>query len=150
MNYIYEKVTVSPTSMLSAFPYLPPKPLGQPGDRLRVKFLGFDHIGTLAHDGRIYAASRKSGKVSIVTPEQFSGGREILNDGQIGSCSKVFANYKAVLGEPYDLLSANCEHYDNWARGLGWKSEQADRAKELALLGLACCVAYKSIQSVKR
>ncbi len=141
-NYTYEPVIVSPTSMFGALPYLPTKARFRPGDRLRVKRDGYDHIGTYGYDGLVYAASRKFRGVSKVTLEQFSGGREILNDEQVGPllCRQIIANYEALLGRPYNLLSANCEHYDNWARGLGWKSEQVDLAKDVALLtALASC-----------
>ena len=106
----------------------------QPGDKLRAKHDLYDHIGTMGYNGLIYAGSRKFGRVSLVTLEQFRGGKALFNEGHVGPLSvhQIIARYQALLDRKYDLIFSNCEHTDNWARGLGWQSEQVDKV----LLGI--------------
>lgn len=107
-----------------------PNFFAQPGDKLRVKHDLYDHVGTMGYDGLIFAGSRKSGKVTAVAPEVFSAGKQILNEGHIGhkTAFEVIATYQALMNKSYCVVSSNCEHTDNYARGLGWKSEQVENA----------------------
>lgn len=110
----------------------------RPGDKLRAQHELYDHVGTAGYDGFIYAASFKFGKVTKTSLEHFSGGKAVINEGHIGplSVGEVISRYEAVLNNPYDLLFSNCEHTDNWARGLGWSSEQVGNAVVGSLAGI--------------
>ena len=107
------------------------------GDKLRARHELYDHVGTVGYDGLIYAASFKFGKVTKTSFEQFSGGKTVTNEGHVGplSVEEVINRYESILNNPYGLINSNCEHTDNWARGLGWKSEQVKN------VALAACVA---------
>lgn len=102
----------------------------EPGDKLRVKHDLYDHVGTMGYNGLIYAGSRKSGKVTAVTPDVFSAGKMIINEGFVGNrtTAEVIQTYEALMEKEYCVISSNCEHTDNYARGLGWRSEQVQNA----------------------
>jgi len=124
---------------LLGFPqlYVPGEVSARPGDKLRVKHDLYDHVGTLGYDGLIYAASFKFRRVTKATFVQFSGGKQILNEGHVGPLpvSEVINRYEAMIDNPYDLLFSNCEHTDNWARGFGWNSEQVNNVIVGAAIG---------------
>jgi len=100
--------------------------VGRPGDRLRVKHFWGDHVGTLNWDGRVWAASRKFWGVRLVTLEEFKGGAEIQNEGNLGNCSRadILNHYTNLESDGYCVFTKNCEHIDNHVRGLGYKSPQ--------------------------
>ena len=121
--------------------------IAHPGDKLRARHDFYDHVGTLGYDGLIYAGSSKFGRVTKTTFEQFSGGKEVINEGQVGplSVDEVITRYEAVLNKPYDLAFSNCEHTDNWARGLGWYSEQVSNVVAAALVGALAGLAIVAV-----
>ena len=107
--------------------YLPPH--YRPGDRVRVRLGLYDHVGTVADDGQIWAASRRFGTLCKVSPRAFSGGRPILNDGPgRRDPSLAVRDLERRAGERYSLLFNNCEHVTNRAHGLGNRSPQMDSA----------------------
>lgn len=97
----------------------------RPGDRVRVRIGIYDHVGTVAEDGWIWANSFRQGGVRKVSPRAFAGGRPILNDGPGPRHARAaLAEFEAREGEPYDLLRNNCEHVQNGVHGLGHYSPQ--------------------------
>jgi len=145
--------TLSPPSLCQ--PYAHPFYVGevqshfiaQPGDKLRVVREFYDHVGTMGYDGLIYAGSAKYGRVCKVTPEQFSDGFPIVNQGRVGprSTEEIIDIYEMLLDNPYGLVFSNCEHTDNYARGLGWKSEQVDDILFYAGVGVAAALIIVAI-----
>lgn len=115
-----------------------------PADRVRTNCYGlFDHVGSADGNGMIYAKSRKYGCLCLVTPFQFSSGRPIENEGQVGIYPPwyVLQVLHSKLGEPYDLLNGNCEHANNEAHGLGHVSPQIDDLLLGLCIGAAIVVA---------
>ena len=104
--------------------------LGRPADRLRVKHWWGDHVGSLNWDGRVWAASRAYRGIRLVNLNAFTGGGSLINEGHIGinSRSRVLESYAALESEGYCVLTKNCEHIDNFVRGLGYRSPQIDIA----------------------
>jgi len=97
----------------------------RPGDRVRVRCGLYDHVGTVAEDGHIWANSFKQGGMKKVSPEQFSGGRRILNEGPGPRHPRAtLAELERRAGERYCLVTNNCEHVTNSAHGLGHRSPQ--------------------------
>jgi len=103
-----------------------PSKFAASADRLRTDCGFYDHVGTADGNGMIYAKSRKYGCLRLVTPYQFSEGRPIHNEGQVGIYPSwyVLKRLHSKLGEPYDFLNGNCEHANNEAHGLGRVSPQ--------------------------
>ena len=116
------------------------------GDRVRTDRGLYSHVGTVDFDGRIWANSAKFGGVTKVTPWEFSEGREIHNDGQVGIYhpSQVMDRFRRIAGTPYDLVRFNCEHANNWAHGLMPKSSQIEGA---IMLGLACLIVAGAVKT---
>ena len=104
--------------------------IGRAGDRLRAKHLWGDHIGTLNWDGRVWAASKKFNGIRLVCLRDFLGGAPLENEGHIGHLSRqqVLASYAALESEGYCVWTKNCEHIDNYVRGLGYTSPQIKTA----------------------
>ena len=120
----------------------------QPGDRVFTDCGAYRHVGTVSERRWIYANSRKYGQLCEVPPFEFSNGRSIKNEGFIGLRTRleVLQHLKARLGTPYRLLDSNCEHSNNEAHGLGWRSPQIENIGGLLLgLGIAyfCIVATR-------
>ena len=120
------------------------KRIGIAGDKLAAHHLWGDHVGTLNYDGRVWACSNKFNGVRLVTLEEFAGGKKVSNLGFVGTHSReqVLANYEALAGNGYNLISKNCEHIDNFVRGLGYYSRQLQVAG-IALAGLFLVAAAK-------
>ena len=109
-----------------------------PGDRVRADCGLFDHVGTVSRSGNVLAASAQFGGVREVAPHEFSGGRPIRNEGTVGlrTRGQVLQHIEQRLGEPYCLLTANCEHVNNEAHGMGRKSPQVAGIVVLMLAGV--------------
>lgn len=118
--------------------------IGKAGDKLAAHHLWGDHVGTLNYDGRVWACSNKFDGVRLVTLQDFSDGKKVSNLGFVGNRSReqVLANYEALAGKGYDVLSKNCEHIDNFVRGLGYYSRQIQVAG-IVLAGLFLVAAAK-------
>ena len=86
--------------------------IGKAGDKLAAHHPLYDHVGALNYDGRVWACSNKFNGVRLVTLEEFAGGMKVSNLGFVGKHSReqVLANYEALAGNGYNLLSKNCEH----------------------------------------
>jgi len=104
--------------------------LGRAGDRLAAHHIWGDHLGTLNYDGRVWACSYRFKGIRLVSFEDFSGGKAVTNLGHVGNLSRkeVLDNYSKLAGKNYDILVRNCEHIDNYVRGLGYTSPQIARA----------------------
>ena len=104
--------------------------VGRAGDRLRAKHFWGDHVGTLNWDGRVWAASRKFRGIRLVTLEEFRGGADLINEGNLGQYSRadILIHYANLESDGYCLFTKNCEHIDNHIRGLGYKSPQMGKA----------------------
>ena len=97
----------------------------RPGDRVRVRHALFDHVGTVAEGGWIWANSARFGGVRKVSPADFSAGKPILNDGPGPRHPRAaLREIEAREGEPYHVLFNNCEHLNTSAHGLGRSSPQ--------------------------
>ena len=108
----------------------------RPGDRVRVRCGLYDHVGTVAEDGYIWANSFRQGGVRKVSPAEFSRGRPILNDGPGPRHPRaVLREFEARSGEGYHPVFNNCEHVNNSAHGMGHSSPQVRGAiKSAAIL----------------
>ena len=107
----------------------------RPGDRVRVRCGLYDHVGTVADDGWIWANSFKQGGMTKVSPQDFSGGRPIVNDGPGPRHPRAaLAELEARAGERYCLVTNNCEHVTNSAHGLGHHSPQVRGALKSAAI----------------
>ena len=106
------------------------KLIGRAGDRLAAHHPWGDHIGTLNYDGRVWSCSSRSQGVRLVTLQEFSGGKQVSNVGYVGNLQRqdVLNNYVTLQGNGYSVFFKNCEHIDNYVRGLGYVSPQLKRA----------------------
>jgi len=102
------------------------RPVGRAGDRLRARHFWGDHVGTLNYDGRVWAASNRFKGIRLVSLADFCGGKSIINEGCVGNKNRteILNSYAALESDGYCVLSKNCEHIDNFVRGVGYKSPQ--------------------------
>jgi len=114
--------------------------IGRPGDRLRADHWWGQHVGTLNWDGRVWAASKKFNGIRLVNFDAFSDGKPVTNEGNVGTNSRteVLENYAALESDGYCVFTKNCEHIDNFVRGLRYKSPQV--ATALFVAATACLV----------
>lgn len=84
----------------------------------------------------IYNASKRSGAVKLDPWDVFTlgtGSADILDIQGTLSESEILRRAHSRLDEPWDLWSANCEHYVRWCHGLDVKSPQLRFGVGLAL-----------------
>lgn len=120
--------------------------IGIAGDRLEAHHIWGRHVGTLNWDGRVWACSKKYNGVRLVSFEAFSGGKAVTNLGNIGRVSRedILAHYALLDSDGYGELDKNCEHIDNYVRGLGYKSPQIENALLVGFGSLLLAAALRS------
>jgi hypothetical protein len=98
------------------------------------------HYGIVAESilGTQTVVHNTKGKgVQHTTLNEFSDGQPIevkLTPRSYGDGNTVLRRAKSQIGKPYDLFSANCEHFVNWA------SEGTPRSEQLAFVVVASLV----------
>ncbi len=88
----------------------------QVGDVVSVEHPNFTHWGIRIGPNRIIAASKRFKVICEVTDEVFSGGG-LLNRHPLQGMIDRTAITKAArsrLGERYDMVFSNCEHFVSW------------------------------------
>jgi hypothetical protein len=90
-----------------------------------IKAGGYSHLGIYAGDGIVIDCSPEIG-VAQRTLRDFAGGQEIRNHGYWGNYSSdiIIRNAFALIGKPYRLFAANCEHFVREVCGLPIRSNQ--------------------------
>jgi len=118
----------------------------RPGDWVFTNCTGFTHVGTVSENHLIYSNSRKFGGVLEVNANEFSEGRLIYNLGQKGVLPtwEVLRRAKSRLGERYDLLEFNCEHYNNYSHGLPVESRQIKQAIGAGLIAIGAAALLRA------
>ena len=98
------------------------------------------HYGIVAEpvSGTQTVVHNTKGKgVQHTTLEEFSGGQiiEIVRAPQsFRDVNIILRRAKSQIGKPYDLFSANCEHFVNWV------IEETPRSEQLAFVVVASLV----------
>lgn len=112
----------------------------QAGDIIRVRVHGvIFHEGIITEHGRVISNSRRRGGVFEESLRVFSGGKKIQNLGALAGFDPQVAVNRArsQIGQPYDLVAYNCQHFVRWCYGLKPKSHQKRVAfGAAALLGV--------------
>jgi len=104
------------------------------GDIVQVTVYGvIAHEGIVTEHGRVISNSRRRGGVYEESLRDFSGGRKIINKGPLKRALPLTALSRARsrLGQSYDVVNDNCQHFVRWCYGLRPYSPQ----KRLALAG---------------
>ncbi|HTQ12949.1 MAG TPA: lecithin retinol acyltransferase family protein [Rhizomicrobium sp.] len=90
-----------------------------PGTVIYVWFLGvFRHKGIVSDrfwNGKpmVLANSWTSSGVAEISWDAFAGGREVFSEGYPSALPpwEVLYNAKSMIGEQYDIIFSNCEHF---------------------------------------
>ena len=92
---------------------------------------GYWHYGVSDGAGGVIHPSKKHDCKVVHTPlEKFSGGHKVLKSPDITSddLTVAYKNAEARIGESYDLLNCNCEHFVREVHGLPSKTPQLQDA----------------------
>lgn len=103
---------------------------------------GIRHVGLIsgAWRGRmpmVFASSPSTGGFDEIGWPQFSSGQLVRIDGYPGNLdpSEVIERATELIGLPYHLFSANCEHVVAYCHGLEPRSQQLEGALALCAIG---------------
>ncbi len=123
-----------------------------PGAVIFVWFLGvFRHKGVVSNrwwNGKpmVIANSWTSNGVAEIPWDEFASGAEVFNDGYPSNLSSmaVLFNARNLIGERYDAVLSNCEHFVCKCHGLPPRSPQLAIAVIVAVLATTLVVASQS------
>ena len=90
---------------------------------------GYYHYGIADGNGGVIHASKIRGVVHDKSLEKFEkrGSAQIDNSITSNDLHAAYQNAWSAIGEPYDFLSHNCEHFVRWAHGLPKECRQLQR-----------------------
>jgi len=108
------------------------------GDIVQVTVYGvIRHEGIITEHGRVISNSRRRGGVFEESLKTFSAGRKITNKGPLKRPASsvtpmtALARARSRIGQSYDVVDDNCQHFVRWCYGVKPYSPQ----KRLALAG---------------
>ena len=116
-----------------------------PGTIVYVWFFGvFKHKGLVSDrsglDGKpmVIASASNSAGVAEVPWDSFTGGRPCFVEGYPSELHpyEVLYNARCLIGQPYNVLTANCEHFVYGGHGQQPSSPQVAMVLTLSALGL--------------
>lgn len=90
------------------------------GQILSIKWhVRIQHDGIYIGNGRVIAASKRTGKVCEQTLEDFADGRKIKSKGYPSEIPPhiVVANARSKIGKKYNLIGYNCQHFASECHG---------------------------------
>lgn len=78
--------------------------------------LGIEHFGVASGYGTVVSASMRTGMVIEESIEIFAGGYSIISKGYPSALNPnvVMARARNSVGEKWDLLTNNCQHFATW------------------------------------
>ena len=99
------------------------------------------HHGLADGRGYVIHSSKKHGRVLIEPIGQFADGQQILPSGLDGGApyNKSIIAALSLLGRPYDVAEANCQHFITYCQGMGEESPQFQKYA-LSILGLSLVI----------
>lgn len=102
----------------------------RPGTIVGVWIGMIQHVGILTDSGTVIANSFVHGGVTELSVPKFTIGKRLSLKGYPGrlSSQEVIANARAEIGQPWNLLKNNCEHFVRRAHGVPPHSPQLQRA----------------------
>ena len=102
---------------MSRYPYESAAQLYPAGTLLAVRVRGlFDHVGIATGYGTVIHSSAKYGRVMETDLADFSGGRRVRRIAYRSplSGSEVVVRARGRIGQRYNPLVRNCEHFVSW------------------------------------
>jgi cell wall-associated NlpC family hydrolase len=102
---------------MSRYPYERTARIYPAGTLLAVRVRGlFDHVGIATGYGTVIHSSAKFGRVMETDMADFSGGRSIRMIAYASpmSGSEVVVRARGRMGQRYNPLVRNCEHFVTW------------------------------------
>ena len=112
---------------MSRYPYERASRLYPAGTLLAVRVRGlFDHVGIATGYGTVIHSSAKYGRVMETDLADFAGGRAIRTIAYSSplSGSEVVVRARGRIGQPYNVLVRNCEHFVMWCVSGQHRSDQ--------------------------
>ncbi|MGY0215784.1 lecithin retinol acyltransferase family protein [Endozoicomonadaceae bacterium StTr2] len=95
------------------------------GTVLKIDCIAFWHFGLADGDGGVIHNSRKRGRVTRETLEDFADGRDIVVSDIMGDDpDDAVKQAEKLLGTRYRVMSENCEHFVRHVHGLNKESRQ--------------------------
>lgn len=102
---------------MSRYPYERAARLHPAGTLLAVRVRGlFDHVGIATGYGTVIHSSARYGRVMETDLSDFSGGRPVRSVAYGSSLSgtQVVVRARGRIGQRYNALVRNCEHFVTW------------------------------------
>jgi hypothetical protein len=89
--------------------------------------------------------SKRRGRVAEETWDECIGNRQVRYVGYPGKLPEGEVLYRArnKIGEPWNPLTWNCEHFAYWAHGL---PKQSPQLREAVVIGLICLVVGSALR----
>lgn len=123
------------------------------GDVVSIQLGIIEHFGVVSDKyingvPCIISNSHKKGMVVEESIQEFANGRAITVHQYSGSLNpiQIISRARSRLGESYNLIKWNCEHFIRWATGLEPKSPQVRRATLMTIAIMCVFYVIKSRQ----
>lgn len=102
---------------MNSFPFERASHVYPAGTLLAVRVSGlYDHVGLATGYGTVIHSSRRNKRVIEDDVSLFSGGRPVRTVPYASSLSgtEVVVRARMKIGQPYNVLVRNCEHFVSW------------------------------------
>lgn len=122
-----------------------------PGSVIAVQAGPFRHVGIVGNPTgpfgpSVISTSHRRGQVAEESLSEFANGGRLSFLGYPGELpwSMVVTRARSRLGEPWNLFSANCEHFVRWAHDLEVRSPQLRGAVALVTMVVLVAIASRA------
>ena len=112
---------------MSRYPYERQARIHPAGTLLAVRVRGlFDHVGIATGYGTVIHSSARFGRVMETGMDEFSGGRRVraVPFASPISGAEVVVRARGRIGQRYNPLTRNCEHFARWCLSGEHRSRQ--------------------------
>ncbi|MGB3456771.1 MAG: lecithin retinol acyltransferase family protein [Litorimonas sp.] len=102
---------------MSRYPYERAQTLHPAGTLLAVRVRGlFDHVGIATGYGTVIHSSARYGRVAETDLADFAGGRRVRTVAYASALSgpQIVVRARGRIGQRYNPLVRNCEHFVSW------------------------------------
>lgn len=102
---------------MKSYPFERTRTIHPAGTLLAIRIRGlFDHVGIATGYGTVIHSSQRMGRVTEDDYAAFAGGRpvRVVPYATPLRGSEIVARARMKMGQPYNILVRNCEHFVTW------------------------------------